>query len=220
MLVRSWSRSIGSSDSSYLDVVDPDHVSVIQGDGITTPDVVRVEVGDVDVLDDDVLRARDNSQTLALDNTSAAAADQRLVGLDSDAQKTGIVVGDGGLGGAGLVVVTPRVLVDGQLAGGSSTPRSTAGRGGSTLSAGEVEGLGQDNDTGGVITKVRDQLGGGGRVDGSSRATTGNTLGETLGGTRDGHGRDGVGKQRCCRSKRTSESHIDDIVIINIIIFG
>lgn len=107
MLVRSWSRSIGSGDSSYLDVVDPDHVSVIQGDGITTPDVVRVEVGDVDVLDDDVLCARDNSQTLALDNTSAAAADQRLVGLDSDAQKTGIVVGDGGLGGAGLVVVTP-----------------------------------------------------------------------------------------------------------------
>ena len=34
---------------TYGDVVDPDQVGVVDGDGITTPDVLRVEVGDGNV---------------------------------------------------------------------------------------------------------------------------------------------------------------------------
>jgi len=34
---------------TYGDVVDPDKVTVVQGDTITSPDVLRVDVGDGDV---------------------------------------------------------------------------------------------------------------------------------------------------------------------------
>lgn len=123
-------------------MVDPDHVGVVQGDGITSPDVVRVKVGNVDVLDDNVGGSRHDPETLALDDTGRALTDQRLVGLDRNTQETGVVVRHAGLGGVGLVVITPAVLVDGELACGSSTPRGTAGGGGSALGAGKVEGLG------------------------------------------------------------------------------
>lgn len=44
-----------------------------------------------------------------------------------------------------LVVRAPVVLVDGNLASRRSTPRRAASRGSSSLCAGEVEGLGQDD---------------------------------------------------------------------------
>lgn len=34
--------------------VNPDHVCTGEGDSITAPDVVRVQLGDLDVLNDDV----------------------------------------------------------------------------------------------------------------------------------------------------------------------
>lgn len=49
------------------------------------------------------------------------------------------ILSHGYLGGAGLVVVTPAVQVDGHLALGSSSPGGTSGGSFSTLSAGEVE---------------------------------------------------------------------------------
>jgi hypothetical protein len=52
--IDAWLLSIGVT---YGDSVDPDHVGTIDGDGITTPDVVRVQLGDLDVLDDDVVGA-------------------------------------------------------------------------------------------------------------------------------------------------------------------
>lgn len=190
-------------------MVDPNHVGVVQSDGITTPDVMRVKVGNVDVLDDDVGSSRDDSETLADDHTSSAGADQGLVGVDGDTQNTGRVIRNAGLGGIGLVVVTPAVQVDGKLAGGSGAPRGTSGGGGRTLGSGEVEGLGQDNDTRCAVTKVRDQLSRGGRVYGSGRTTTGNTLGETLSGARNANGGGGA-EQRCCNgSDRGRELHAD-----------
>lgn len=101
--------------SAYLDVVDPDHVGAVQSDTITAPDVLGVDVGDVDVLDDDVLDAADEAQTLALDDTSRALSDQTLVGLDSDAERAGLVIADRDLGGGLLIVIAPAVLVDGDL---------------------------------------------------------------------------------------------------------
>lgn len=38
-----------TANASSGNVVDPDHVAVIDGDGITTPDVLGVDVGDGDV---------------------------------------------------------------------------------------------------------------------------------------------------------------------------
>jgi len=85
-------------------VVDPHHISTVKSDGITAPNVVRVELGDLDVLDDDVVGAGNNTETLALDHTAAALADDGLLGSNSDAENTSVVVVDAGLRGVGLVV--------------------------------------------------------------------------------------------------------------------
>jgi hypothetical protein len=52
--IDAWWLSIGIT---YGDSVDPDHVGAVDGDGITAPDVVGVQLGDLDVLDDDVVGA-------------------------------------------------------------------------------------------------------------------------------------------------------------------
>jgi hypothetical protein len=163
------------------DVVDPDEVCTVDGDGITTPDVLGVDIGEANVLDDDVLSVGDDANTLALNDTLGALADERLVGTNGHTKDTSLVVLDvGDLGGIGLVVVAPAILVDSLLACGTSSPRSATSRGSGALSSGEVKGLGQDNDARRGVGQVADQLGGGGRVDGGSRATTSNTLSETL----------------------------------------
>ena len=64
---------------SYLDVVDPDHVRAGKSDCIAAPDVLRVELGDVNVLDDYVFDAVGEPDALALDDTFRARADDRLV---------------------------------------------------------------------------------------------------------------------------------------------
>lgn len=93
---------------SYLDVIDPDHVSAGDGDSITTPDVFRVDVGEVDILNDNVLDAVGHVDTLALDDTGGALADQGLVGLDLDRVPGSLVISDGADScGAGLVVLAP-----------------------------------------------------------------------------------------------------------------
>ena len=176
-----------TGDQISGDVVNPDKVSAVDGDSITTPDVLGVDVSETDVLDDDVLGFRNNADTLALDNTLGALADQGLVGANCHTKDTGLVVLDtADLGCVGLVVVAPAVLVDGLLASGAGTPGSATSRSGNTLSSGEVEGLGQDNDTGRGVSKVADELSGGGRVDGSSRATSSNTLSESLSSSLNG----------------------------------
>ena len=73
-----------ATDAGGGDVVNPDHVGAVDGDGITTPDVLRVDLGSTDVLDDDVLNAASHTETLALHNTLGALADDRLVALDGD----------------------------------------------------------------------------------------------------------------------------------------
>lgn len=144
-----------TGDTGSGNVVDPDKVSLVQGDGITTPDILRVDVSDSDVLDDDVLGAADDTDTTALNDTGTALANKRLVGVDGDTENTGLVVGDAGhFRGVGLVVVAPVILVYGELATGASTPRSTTRSGFSALSVGKVEGLGKDDNTRLAVTEV------------------------------------------------------------------
>lgn len=96
------------SGSSHLDMVDPDHIGTSNGDSITAPHVLRVDLSEVDVLDDNVLNAIGHVDTLALDDTGGALADQGLVGLDLDRVPGSLVVCDGADGWrAGLVVLAP-----------------------------------------------------------------------------------------------------------------
>lgn len=92
---------------TYSNMVDPDQVAVIKSNSITTPDVLRVDVGNRDVpdfvreqipndtehnlLDDDVLSTADNTETLALDCTRGALTDEGLVGGDGDTEDTSVV---------------------------------------------------------------------------------------------------------------------------------
>lgn len=158
-------------------MVDPDVVGLVEGDGITSPDVLGVDVGDGDVpvevsiclesmaltslensLDNDVGNTADHADTTTLDDTAGALSNQRLVGVDSDTEQTGVVaksmlvkiidlfrctahclLGNAGAGSIGLVVGAPVILVDSDLAGRSSTPGSTASGSGGTLGISEVE---------------------------------------------------------------------------------
>lgn len=169
-----------TTDERSGNMVNPDVVSVVEGNGITTPDVLRVELSDVNVLDDDVLGTND-SETLATDDTLGANADQGLVGANLDTQNTGLVILDVDLGGVGLVVAAPVVLVDGSLALGSSSPGGTTSLAGGTLSANEVDGAVEVDDSGGGVTEVRDELSGGLGVDGSSAASSCGGGSEALG---------------------------------------
>jgi hypothetical protein len=117
----------------------------------------------------------------------------------------GFLLGHRHGGSRRLVVVAPVVLVDSNLTSSSSAPGSATGTGSGTLSVAEVESLGEDNDTRGRVTKVRDQLGSGAGVDGSSRATTSNTLGETLRSAGNGDS-SSLGSESC---KNGSELHIE-----------
>ena len=117
-------------------------------------------------LDDDVARTADDSQTLALDDTGRTRADQGFVGFDGYAEDTGVVaerasqfgeidwndgvwrlcvLADRDGGRVGLIVRAPVVLVDGKLASRCSTPGRAAGASSSSLCAGEVEGLRQND---------------------------------------------------------------------------
>lgn len=94
-----------------------EHTS-INGDSITTPDVLRVDVREAHILDDDVFNVAGHPDTLALDDTLVALTDQGLVGSNGHSKHTSLVVSDAGdLGSALLIVVAPSVLVDSNLAG-------------------------------------------------------------------------------------------------------
>lgn len=169
-----------AADERSGDMVDPDVVGVVEGDGISSPDKLRVKLSDVNVLDDDVLGV-DDAETLTADNTLGANADQGLVGTNSDAQNTGLVVLDVDLGGVGLVVGAPAVLVDSELALSAGTPGSTAGLTGGALGADEADGAVEVDTTGGRVAEVLDELGGALGVDSSSVATASGGRSETLG---------------------------------------
>jgi hypothetical protein len=137
-----------TTDERSSNMVDPDVVSVVEGNSITTPDILRVKLSDVNVLDDDVLGTND-AESLTTDDTLGANADQGFVGANLDTQNTGLVIFDVNLGSVGLVVATPVVLVNGSLALGSSSPGGTTSLAGGTLSADEVDGAVEVDDTGG-----------------------------------------------------------------------
>lgn len=192
-----------ATDQRGGNVVDPNQISRVNGDSIASPDVFRVELGNLNILDDDVLHPRD-LQALSTDNTGRAGANDGLVVSDLDTRHTSLVIGNTSRGCRRLVVFAPVVLVDSELAGTASAPGSAAGFCGASLSTSKIKLLVEDNDTGLAIAKVRDQLVRCSRVDGSGAATTGHSGGETFCGTLDGISGDGSPEQGCenrCESK-------------------
>jgi hypothetical protein len=124
-------------------------------------------------LDDDVLRIAHDADTLALDNTLGALTDQGLVGANGHTEDTSLVVCDtADFGRIGLVVLAPVVLVNGFLACGASSPRGTTISGGLAFGSGEVEGLGEDNDTSRGVRKVILELSDGVGVNGCGIASS------------------------------------------------
>lgn len=129
-------------------MINPDHISIIQGDGISTPHILRVNISESDVLDDNVGCLHD-ADTFALDGGSTAGlANKRLVARDRDTLYTSIVVRDRHAGRIGLVVLAPVILVDGNLAGAGRSPGGAARGGRGTLGAGEIVCSLEDDDTG------------------------------------------------------------------------
>jgi hypothetical protein len=60
----------------YLDVINPDHISTVQGDGIAAPNVLRIQVRNVNILNNDVAGTADDLQTLSSDDSGAARPDK------------------------------------------------------------------------------------------------------------------------------------------------
>lgn len=89
-------------------MVDPDIASAIKSDGITTPDVLGVELADGDVLDDNVGNATSKTQALSKKDTLLAITNDGLVALDLDRVERSLVVLDVNACSAGLVVGAPK----------------------------------------------------------------------------------------------------------------
>ena len=98
----------GGRGSTYSHVVDPDVAGAIKSDGITTPDVLGVELADGDVLDDNVGNATSKTQALSKKDTLLAITNDGLVALDLDRVERSLVVLDVNACSAGLVVGAPK----------------------------------------------------------------------------------------------------------------
>jgi len=83
-----------AADEGGLDVVDPDEIRAGEGNGITSPDILWVELGNVDVLDDDVLGSICDSETLSTDHCVGSDTNDGLVGAEVDTRYTSLVVCD------------------------------------------------------------------------------------------------------------------------------
>lgn len=62
---------------TYSDVIDPDEISSGKGESISTPDVLVVQVTDLNVLDNDVLAGK--GESLSLDNALVSNTQNGLV---------------------------------------------------------------------------------------------------------------------------------------------
>ena len=76
-------------------MINPDQVTASNSDGISTPDVLRVELSDVNVLNNDVLGSVGHAETLSTNNTLGSNTDDGLVGANVDGADSGLVVCDG-----------------------------------------------------------------------------------------------------------------------------
>lgn len=144
-------------------VIDPDHIGSVQSDGITTPDILRIQVlsqksaaasalqkrltnRNVDVLEDDILHAIAEIEASSFDHAGTAHADDTLVTSNPD-RVAGCIVVRTSLPGCTTGVHDP------ELAIGLTCIWTAVGRGGA-LVGGEVPCLRDHNDTSRGVRKL------------------------------------------------------------------
>jgi len=188
-------------------MVDPDVAGAIKSDGITTPNVLGVELANGDVLDDDVGNAASKAQALSEEHTLLSVTDDGLVALDLDGVEGSLVVLDVDAGSIGLVVGAPVVLVDSDLASRLGTVRSTSLLGGSSLRTSEVESLSQNNSQGLRRSQVVLQLFSGSRSNSLAASTASGLGSEALRFSRNRLSRDDRGGSDKSRAQRSERRH-------------
>ena len=65
--------------SFHLAVINPDVVGTIQSEGIAAPNEFRIQIGEVDILDDDILNVIHQSKAFASKNSIASFTDDRFI---------------------------------------------------------------------------------------------------------------------------------------------
>lgn len=76
----------------YLNVINPHKIRASKGDSVSSPNILWVQLSDVNVLNDDVLVAIGNSETLSSDNTFGTDTDNRFVGADFERSNSGFII--------------------------------------------------------------------------------------------------------------------------------
>jgi hypothetical protein len=140
-------------------MVNPNKIGVIEGNSIAAPDLLRVKVRDMNVLDNNILNTLCDIKALALDNPLASYADETLVRSYENGIQCSIVILDTDLGRVRLIVGTPVILIDGKLTGRSCTIGSTASGAGRAFSSSKVKGSVQDNNSGRRVAEIGHELG-------------------------------------------------------------
>lgn len=187
-------------------MVDPNLIRSIKSDRITTPDVLRVQLSDVDVLNNDIADTVLQSQTLAPNDTLAAHTDDGLVGRHIDALNGSLVVCASGSG----ITTAPVGVVDRVLAA------TTAGVGGGNaalavgtlaLGAKVVELFVDQNNSRGAIGQPRGQLGSIARGSSNCVATTSGASCKSERGSGHACGLDSCAEQHGGCQQRSIERH-------------
>lgn len=83
-----------ATDEGDLDMVDPNQVSSSERDSIATPNVLRIKLSDVHVLDDNILCTIGDPQPLSTDDAGFSNANNGLVRLDVYVACAGFIVSD------------------------------------------------------------------------------------------------------------------------------
>lgn len=144
--------------SPYLDMVDPDIRRAIESDGVAAPDILRVQVSDFEVLEDDIVDTACNAESFATDHTVLANALDSLIARHHKRVLGCFVVSDLGSRCSFLLSLAPVVLVDCQLTSGAGSVWCTSDFSRRAFGASEVECLGDDDVEGARLTKVVGQL--------------------------------------------------------------
>jgi hypothetical protein len=139
-------------------VVDPNIIGSVKSDSIATPDKVRVKIGNMNVLDDNVLDTIGETKTLTLNNTLRTNTDNALIRANHNRVQAGLVILDVNLASARFVFVAPQVLVDSKLAVSAGSPRSTASLASRTFRVLEVKSTLKVDNTRSVIFQIVDEL--------------------------------------------------------------
>ena len=150
-------------------MIDPSIGGAVEGDSITAPNVLRVQVSDLEVLKDHVVGTSGDSEAFAQDNTVSANTENGLIARHHEGVLGRFIVGHLGFR---CSFGAPVVRVDGKLTRRRSPVGSTSGLRGFAFSASEVERLGDDDVQRTLLAKVVGQLGVGLGRDCWSRPTT------------------------------------------------